>query len=112
MRGRACLPVVAVCATQAWSPTWMQEAWAQAGGSWAFGVPYPAAVNEVAVVAIGGRIHVLGSVLGGAGAPHQEEDPAAGERLAPPPLPTGRAHNGAAAAPDRRKSCVGCLRRG
>src|SRR5437899_1593537 len=107
MRARSCLPVVAVCTALTWSPAWMQEAWAQGGGSWAFGAPYPAAVNEVAVVAIGGRIHVLGgSVLGVAGPYHQQYDPAADKWLARALLPKGLDHIGATVA-NGRIYCIG-----
>ena len=49
---------------------------AQAQGSWAMKAPVPAALNEVSVVSVAGKIHVIGgSVLGFTGPYHVEYDP-------------------------------------
>src|SRR5262245_13842372 len=49
---------------------------AQAQGSWTMKAPVPARLNEVAVAAVGGKIHVMGgSVLGFTGPYHIEYDP-------------------------------------
>ena len=48
-------------------------AFAQSAGSWTMKAPVPARLNEVAVAAVGGKIHVIGgSVLGFTGPYHLE----------------------------------------
>src|SRR3954466_9298194 len=95
MRHRWWLPVVATCVALvgASSPIWAQ------GGSWSIRAPYPAAVNEVAVVAVGTKIHVLGgSVLGIAGPYHEVYNPETDKWSARAMLPRGLDHIGAAVA--------------
>jgi N-acetylneuraminic acid mutarotase len=54
------------------------SAHAQAQGSWVMKAPLPAALNEVTLAAVNGKIHVIGgSVLGFAGPYHLQYDPAA-----------------------------------
>ena len=70
---------------------------AQAQGSWVMKAPLPAALNEVAVAAVGGKIHVMGgSVLGVTGPYHQEYDPATDKWRARAPLPRRLDHMGTA----------------
>ena len=50
---------------------------AQSQGTWEMKAPVPAALNEVTVAEVGGKIHVIGgAVLGVAGPYHVEYDPA------------------------------------
>jgi hypothetical protein len=50
---------------------------AQSQGSWTMKAPVPLARNEVALAAVGGKVHVIGgSVKGVAGTYHDEYDPA------------------------------------
>ena len=64
------LRVLAACAVAAAVATA-----ANAQGSWSKKAPMAAALNEVALAAVGGKIHVIGgSVLGVAGPYHQEYD--------------------------------------
>jgi N-acetylneuraminic acid mutarotase len=99
MRHRWWLPVVATCLALVWaSSPGSSPAWAQ-GGSWSLRAPYPAAVNEVAVVGVGNKIHVLGgSVLGVAGPYHEVYDPETDKWSARAMLPRGLDHIGAAVA--------------
>jgi len=60
----------------------------QAQGSWTMKAPVPARLNEVAVAAVGGKIHVMGgSVLGFTGPYHVEYDPANDTWRARAPVP-------------------------
>src|SRR5262245_5569054 len=73
------------------------NAQAQPAGSWAMKTPLPAALNEVAVAADDGKIHVLGgSVLGFTGPYHQEYDPASDKWRARAPVPRALDHMGSA----------------
>ena len=90
------LPIVATSVALVWdsSPA-SSPAWAQ-GGSWSIRAPYPAAVNEVAVVGVGNKLHVLGgSVLGVAGPYHEVYDPETDKWSARAMLPRGLDHIGA-----------------
>ena len=59
--------------------------------------PLPAALNEVSLTAVGGKIHVIGgSVLGFTGPYHLEYDPAADKWSARAPLPNRLDHIGSA----------------
>src|SRR5262245_45094859 len=102
MRHRWWLPVVATCAALvSGSLSASPPAWAQGGpqGSWSIRAPYRAAINEVAVVAVGNRVHVLGgSVLGIAGPYHEVYDPETDKWSARAMLPKGLDHIGAAVA--------------
>src|SRR5437763_15684496 len=70
---------------------------AQPAGSWAMKAPLPAALNEVAVAAIDGKLHVMGgSVLGFTGPYHQEYDPATDKWRARSPMPRALDHIGSA----------------
>src|SRR5262245_53614018 len=65
------------------------------GGPWTTKTPYPAAINEVALAAVGGKVHVIGgSVLGIAGPYHQQYDPATDKWQARAHLPKGLDHIG------------------
>ena len=101
MRHRWWLAVVATCVALVFASSpgaWSSSAWAQ-GGSWSLGTPYPAAVNEVAVVGFGNKLHVLGgSVLGVAGPYHEVYDPETDKWSARAMLPRGLDHIGAAVA--------------
>src|SRR5689334_20511726 len=67
------------------------------GGSWSKKAPMAAALNEVALAAVGGKIHVIGgSVLGVAGPYHQEYDTAKDTWRARAFLPKGLDHIGVA----------------
>lgn len=75
------------------------SAHAQAQGSWAMKAPLPAALNEVAVVALNGKIHVIGgSVLGYTGPYHVVYDPKTDkwDARGPAPFPNRLDHVGAA----------------
>src|SRR5262249_55810962 len=70
---------------------------AQAQGSWTMKEPLPARLNEVAVAAVGGKVHVMGgSVLGVTGPYHQEYDPATDKWRARAPVPRSLDHMGSA----------------
>jgi N-acetylneuraminic acid mutarotase len=70
---------------------------AQSAGSWTMKAPLPAALNEVAVAAVDGKIHVIGgSVLGFTGPYHQEYDPASDKWRARSPFPRSLDHVGTA----------------
>jgi N-acetylneuraminic acid mutarotase len=70
---------------------------AQSVGSWIMKAPVPARLNEVAVVAVGGKVHVIGgSVLGFTGPYHLEYDPAKDAWRARAPVPRSLDHIGAA----------------
>ena len=71
---------------------------AEPAGSWEMKAPMPAALNEVALAYVEGKVHVLGgSVLGFTGPYHLEYDPAADTWCALSPLPRALDHIGAAA---------------
>ena len=87
------------------------QAQTQAQGSWATKAPLPAALNEVTVAAVGGKIHVIGgSVLGFTGPYHLEYDPADRQmdraRAAPEPARSHRQRG-----PERKNLYVRRLRR-
>jgi N-acetylneuraminic acid mutarotase len=87
------LKIVALCAALG---AMTATAHAQAQGSWAMKAPLPAPLNEVAVAAVDGKIHVMGgSVLGITGPYHQEYDPATDKWAARAPLPRSLDHMGA-----------------
>ena len=87
------LRVLAACAVAAAVAT---AANAQ-GGSWSKKAPMAAALNEVALAAVGGKIHVIGgSVLGVAGPYHQEYDIAKDTWRPRAFLPKGLDHIGVA----------------
>ena len=66
------------------------NACAQAQGSWTMKAPIPLARNEVALAAVGGKVHVIGgNVEGAAGPYHDEYDPAADRWRTRAPLPYG-----------------------
>lgn len=68
----------------------------QSQGNWSMKAPVPARLNEVAVAAIGGKIHVMGgSVLGFTGPYHVEYDPAKDTWRARAPVPRSLDHMGA-----------------
>ena len=70
---------------------------AQPTGSWEMKTAMPAALNEVALAYVDGKVHVLGgSVLGFTGPYHEEYDPAADTWRARSPLPRALDHIGAA----------------
>src|SRR5688500_8686173 len=70
---------------------------ANAQGSWTKKAPMSAALNEVALAAVGGKIHVIGgSVLGVAGPYHQEYDIAKDSWRGRAMLPRGIDHIGVA----------------
>jgi N-acetylneuraminic acid mutarotase len=70
---------------------------AQSQGSWTMKAPIPMARNEVALAAIGGKVHVIGgSVKGVAGTYHDEYDPATDRWRTRAPLPHGLDHIGTA----------------
>lgn len=69
---------------------------AQTQGSWTTKAPVPARLNEVAVAAVGGKIHVFGgSVLGFTGPYHVEYDPAKDTWRTRAPVPRALDHIGA-----------------
>jgi N-acetylneuraminic acid mutarotase len=79
--GTLCMALGALAAT----------AHAQSQGSWTMKAPIPIARNEVALAAVGGKVHVIGgSVKGVAGTYHDEYDPATNSWTSGPPLPTAR----------------------
>src|SRR5215510_562255 len=87
------LRVIAACAVMA---AVANAANAQ-GGSWSNKAPMAAALNEVALAAVGGKIHVIGgSVLGVAGPYHQEYDIAKDTWRPRALLPRGLDHIGVA----------------
>jgi len=70
---------------------------AQSQGSWTMKAPIPIARNEVALAAVGGKVHVIGgSVQGQAGSYHDEYDPATDRWRTRAPLPNGLDHIGTA----------------
>jgi N-acetylneuraminic acid mutarotase len=73
------------------------ESSAQAQGSWTMKAPVPLARNEVALAAVGEKVHVIGgSVKGVAGTYHDEYDPATDRWRGRAPLPYGLDHIGTA----------------
>src|SRR3954469_7747989 len=69
---------------------------AQESGSWSTRAPVRAPLNEVALAAVNGKIHVVGgSVLGVAGPYHQQYDPATDQWQSRAVLPRGLDHIGA-----------------
>jgi hypothetical protein len=61
---------------------------AQAQGSWSMKAPIPLARNEVALAAIGEKVHVIGGgVKGVGGTYHDEYDPATDRWRVRAPLP-------------------------
>src|SRR5918999_2206432 len=86
------LPFAGVCIVLGALPT---SARAQAQGSWTMKAPIPIARNEVAVAAVGEKVHVIGgSVKGIAGTYHDEYDPATDRWRTRAPLPHGLDHIG------------------
>ena len=70
---------------------------AQSQGSWTMKAALPAALAEVSVAAIDGKLHVMGgSVLGFTGPYHVEYDPAADRWRPRAPLPRSLDHMGSA----------------
>ena len=70
---------------------------AHAQGSWTMKAPIPLARNEVALAAVGGKVHVIGGgIKGVAGTYHDEYDPATDRWRTRAPLPYGLDHIGAA----------------
>jgi N-acetylneuraminic acid mutarotase len=70
---------------------------ALAQGTWVMKAPLPAALNEVSVAAVDGKLHVMGgSVLGFTNLYHVEYDPAADKWTPRAPIPRGLDHMGAA----------------
>jgi Kelch motif len=70
---------------------------AQPTGGWEMKAAMPAALNEVALAYVEGKVHVLGgSVLGFTGPYHEEYDPATDTWRARSPLPRALDHIGAA----------------
>ena len=70
---------------------------AQSQGSWTMKAPIPLARNEVALAAVGGKVHVIGGgVKGVAGTYHDEYDPATDRWRTRAPLPQGLDHIGTA----------------
>jgi N-acetylneuraminic acid mutarotase len=68
---------------------------AQAQGSWTMKAPIPLARNEVALAAVGGKIHVIGGGVNNvAGTYHDEYDPAIDRWRPRAPLPLGLDHIG------------------
>ena len=64
---------------------------AQTQGSWTMKAPIPLARNEVALAAVGGKVHVIGGgIKGVAGTYHDEYDPATDRWRTRAPLPFGR----------------------
>jgi N-acetylneuraminic acid mutarotase len=73
------------------------SAFAQQQGSWEMKAPVPAALNEVTVASVGGKIHVIGgSVLGFTGPYHLEFDPAGNTWRTRAPVPRALDHMGSA----------------
>ncbi len=71
--------------------------YAQSPGSWTMKAPIPTPRNEVALAAVGGKIHVIGGgVAGVAGTYHDEYDPATDRWRSRAPLPHGLDHIGTA----------------
>ena len=71
--------------------------YAQSPGSWTMKAPIPTPRNEVALAAVGSKIHVIGGgVQGVAGTYHDEYDPATDRWRTRAPLPHGLDHIGAA----------------
>src|SRR5918995_6445445 len=86
---------------------------AQAQGSWTMKAPIPLARNEVALAAVGGKVHVIGGgVKGVAGTYHDEYDPATDQWRARAPLPHGLDHIGTAGFYGRVSPPGGVLRAG
>src|SRR5579871_4849332 len=73
------------------------RAWAQSEGSWVMKAPVPAALSEVSVAYVDGKLHVFGgSVLGFTGPYHVEYDPATDKWAVRAPVPRALDHMGAA----------------
>jgi hypothetical protein len=73
------------------------SATAQAQGSWTMKAPIPLARNEVALAAVGGKIHVIGGGIKGVAGPyHDEYDPVTDRWRTRAPLPYGLDHIGTA----------------
>jgi N-acetylneuraminic acid mutarotase len=71
------------------------NAHAQSTGSWVMKTPMPAALTEVGVVYVAGKVHVIGgSVLGYTGPYHEEYDPATDTWRPRAPLPRSLDHVG------------------
>ena len=85
---------------------------ANAQGSWTKKAPMAAALNEVALAAVGGKIHVIGgSVLGVAGPYHQEYDVAKDTWRGRTMLPRGLDHIGVAVITARSTPSAASSRR-
>src|SRR6516225_5438199 len=71
------------------------QAQAQSIGSWVMKTPMPAALSEVGVAYVNGKVHVIGgSVLGYTGPYHQEYDPATDKWRPRAPVPRSLDHIG------------------
>src|SRR5262249_16432846 len=88
------LHVIAACAVLgALAPA----AWAESVGGWVMKAPLPAALDEVAVAYVDGKVHVMGgTVLGFNGPYHVAYDPATDKWSVRAPLPRSLDHIGAA----------------
>src|SRR5262249_1491096 len=70
---------------------------AQSQGKWEMKAPVPAAISEVGVAAVNGKVHVFGgSVLGFTGPYHIEYDPATDKWTPRAPFPNRLDHIGSA----------------
>src|ERR1700745_1485552 len=87
-------PSAAVCVALGMS---VATAQAQARGSGVMKAPLPAALSEVGVAAVDGKLHVMGgSVLGFTGPYHVEYNPATNQWRPRAPLPRSLDHMGCA----------------
>ena len=70
---------------------------AQAQGSWTMKAPIPLARNEVALAAVGEKVHVIGGGIKGVAGPyHDEYDPATDRWTTLAPMPSAEAASSAA----------------
>jgi N-acetylneuraminic acid mutarotase len=87
---------MALLATVAFG-AWTAAAQAQSPGHWDMKAPVPAAISEVGVAAVDGKVHVFGgSVLGFTGPYHLEYDPASDKWTPRAPFPNRLDHIGSA----------------
>ena len=71
------------------------QAQTQSAGNWVMKAPLPAALDEVGVAYVSGKVHVIGgSVLGYTGPYHQEYDPATDKWRPRAPVPRSLDHIG------------------
>ena len=74
-----------------------EDARAQPQGNWTMKAPIPLARNEVALAAVGGKVHVIGGGIKGVAGTYQDEyDPATDRWRVRAPLSHGLDHVGAA----------------